>query len=74
MIDLKAGLHDCIKMLEWTRENIARFGGNPNNVTAMGESAGAYAVATLFHSGRKLFQKAILESGSHGVMVSTHVG
>lgn len=35
--NLKIGLHDCIKMLEWTRYNVASFGGDPENVTAVGE-------------------------------------
>ena len=64
------GLHDCIKMFEWTRKNIAAFGGDPNNVTAIGESAGAFAISMLLHSQRRLFQKVILESGSQMVMVS----
>lgn len=64
------GLHDCIKIFEWTRKNIAAFGGDPDNVTAMGESAGAFAISMLLHSQRRLFQKVILESGSHMVMVS----
>ncbi|OAL31294.1 hypothetical protein AYO20_08204 [Fonsecaea nubica] len=62
------GLHDCIQALEWTQKNIASFGGDPENVTAIGESAGAFTISILLHSGRKLFQKAILQSGSHTVM------
>ena len=60
------GLLDQIKGLEWVRDNIAAFGGDPGNVTIMGHSAGAMAVSNLVASplARGLFHKAIAESGA----------
>ena len=40
-------LRDLVMALRWVRENITVFGGDPDNVTIFGESAGAHAVATL---------------------------
>ena len=57
---------DMIRALEWTRDNIAAFGGNPNRVTIFGESAGGINVYSLLVAplAKVLFHGAIAESGA----------
>lgn len=60
VMDLEAALH-------WVRDNIANFGGDPNNVTIFGQSGGGAKVTTLMYapSAKGLFHKAIVQSGSY---------
>jgi len=61
-----AGVRDQIAALEWVREHIDRFGGDPGNVTLFGQSAGAMSIAALLAAprARPLFRRAILQSGA----------
>ena len=63
------GLQDQIAALRWVKRNIAAFGGDPDNVTLFGQSAGGSSTASLAQDPRNagLLHKAIIESGSlHG--------
>jgi len=60
------GILDQIEALKWIKKNIEQFGGDPNNVTIFGQSAGAGSVRTLCESplARGLFHKAVIMSGN----------
>ena len=60
------GMLDIVTALEWIRDNISCFGGDPSNVTIFGESGGGGKVSTLLAmpQARGLFHKAIIQSGT----------
>lgn len=62
-----AGMMDIVAALQWVKQNIASFGGDPDNVTIFGQSGGGAKVSTLMNapSAKGLFQKAIVQSGSY---------
>jgi para-nitrobenzyl esterase len=61
-----AGMLDIVKALEWIHKNIEQFGGNPSDVTIVGESGGGGKVGTLMcmPAAKGLFHKAIIQSGT----------
>ena len=68
-IDDNLFLRDIVLALQWVQDNIGVFGGDPDNVTIFGESAGAHAVATLLAvpAAEGLFHQAISESPASGM-------
>ena len=65
------GVRDQIAALEWVRDHAARFGGDPENVTVFGQSAGAMSIGALFAAprARPLFHRAICMSGAGGHVI-----
>ena len=61
-----AGMLDIVAALEWVRDNISNFGGDPANVTIFGQSGGAAKVSTLLAmpGAKGLFHRAVIESGA----------
>ncbi|KKB99183.1 carboxylesterase/lipase family protein [Mycolicibacter arupensis] len=74
-LDSNLYLRDLVLALRWVRENIATFGGDPDNVTIFGESAGAHAVATLLAvpAAEGLFTRAIAESPAAGLVRNNEI-
>ncbi|KAI5642281.1 carboxylesterase family domain-containing protein [Phthorimaea operculella] len=70
-----AGMKDQLALLRWVQRNIASFGGNPNDVTIQGFSAGSSSVDLMLVSkaAKGLFHKAIPESGANVAMWSVQV-
>lgn len=66
-------LQDQLQALRWVRDNISAFGGDPDNVTIGGQSAGAMSVAALVVApgGRGLFHRAFIESGHLDSIIDT---
>jgi len=62
-----SGMMDIVAALEWVRDNISNFGGDPKNVTIFGQSGGAGKVSTLLAmpSAKGLFHRAIVQSGAN---------
>jgi para-nitrobenzyl esterase len=69
------GIMDQIFALCWIRENIRQFGGNPDNITIFGQSAGGASVTALIASPRAkgLFHRAIVQSGGYPSTIIRHL-
>lgn len=64
---VNVGIIDLVAALQWVKENIANFGGNPDNVTIFGQSGGGGKVGTLMNapSAKGLFHRAVIQSGAN---------
>lgn len=71
--DSNVGIRDQVAALEWVKESIVQFGGDPDNITIFGESAGAMSVGTLLGTpaASGLFHKAIPQSGAGHTCLTT---
>ena len=71
-----AGMLDCVLALEWVRDNIEQFGGDPGSVMIFGQSGGGRKVCTLMTmpSAQGLFHRAIIESGAELRVVTREEG
>ena len=67
---VNVSMTDCIAALRWVRENIARFGGNPDKVMIYGQSGGGSKVTTMLgmQSGKGLIHRAAVQSGGGGAL------
>ena len=69
------GLKDQTMALRWVKENIGRFGGDPNNITVAGQPAGGHSVAAILSSCKdSLFKKAIIQSAPLRMKASRNDG
>jgi len=70
---LNLALHDQVAALRWIKEAIASFGGDPERITVIGQSAGAFSIAAHLgiHQGSELFKRAILMSAPLGLTCRT---
>lgn len=71
--DSNNGLRDMIAALEWIKAQVENFGGDPDNITLFGESAGAIAISCLLASplAKGLFHRAIIQSGTGDQVISS---